>query len=92
VGRAAARPHGLTFGAATRAAAAVAVRPHLWRTALVEWARLTPRRWWRHWPFLPLPDRDYLSFRMETQYGDAAHQPAPGDLVTWLEWCRRSSV
>ena len=40
-------------------------------------------------PFLPLPDRDYLRFRMETAYGGAGdQQPKPADLLTYLRWCR----
>ena len=35
----------------------------------------------------PLPDPDYLRFRLETQYG-ADGRPDPHDLVTYLEWCR----
>lgn len=38
-------------------------------------------------PFLPLPDRGYLRFRVETQYG-ADGTPDPRDVVTYLEWCR----
>ena len=36
----------------------------------------------------PLPDPDYLRFRLETQYG-AGGRPDPRDLVAYLEWCRR---
>lgn len=43
--------------------------------------------WWHRPPFLPLPERSYLAFRLETQYG-AAGAPARGDLVAYLEWCR----
>ena len=50
-------------------------------------ARLARPRWWRRPPFLPLPDPDYLRFRLETQYG-AAGRPEPDDLVAYLEWCR----
>lgn len=71
-----------------RAAAAVARHPSLWATALVQAARLAPRRWWRYWPPLPVPDRDYLRFRLQTQYGDAEHDPEPDDVVAYLEWCR----
>ena len=67
---------------------AVVVRPHLWATALRQAGRLAAPGWWRRAPFLPLPDPDYLAFRMETQYGSAGHEPAPGDLVAYLEWCR----
>jgi hypothetical protein len=49
---------------------------------------LAPRGWWRRRPFLPLPDRDYLRFRMVTAYGDPERAPEPQDVVTYLEWCR----
>jgi len=68
---------------------AVLMRPGLWLTALRQAWRLVPRRWWARPPFLPLPDREYLRFRLETQYGDPEHRPEPDDLVTYLEWCRR---
>ena len=64
------------------------VRPSLWGIALVQLFRLAPTGWWRHSPFLPLPDRDYLRFRLQTQYGDPDHAPDPGDLVTYLRWCK----
>ncbi len=38
-------------------------------------------------PFLPVPDRAYVRFRMETAYG-ARGTPRVEDLVTYLEWCR----
>ena len=45
--------------------------------------------WWRRPPFLPLPAPDYLRFRLETAYGGAGDGPIdPGDLVTYLRWCR----
>jgi hypothetical protein len=67
--------------------AGVAVRPWLWGEAVAAAARMTRRRWWRHPPFLPLPDRKYLGFRLETQYG-AAGVPSARDLRTYLGWCR----
>jgi hypothetical protein len=69
---------------------AVARRPRLWLTALGQARRLAPRRWWAKAPFLPVPDRDWMAFRMETQYGDPRHPPVPGDVVTWLEWAARN--
>jgi hypothetical protein len=71
-----------------RSVAAVVVRPSLWGVALVQLVRLAPTGWWRRPPFLPVPDRDYLRFRMQTQYGDADHAAEPQDLVTYLRWCR----
>jgi hypothetical protein len=72
----------------TATAAAVARRPRLWPTAARQARRLAPRRWWARPPFLPLPDRRWLRFRMETQYGDPDHPPVAQDVVTWLEWSR----
>jgi hypothetical protein len=75
-----------------RAAPAVVVRPSLWGTAIVQVFRLARPGWWRRSPFLPLPDRDYLRFRLETQYGDPEHPVEPGDIVAYLRWCRASNV
>ncbi len=71
-----------------RATAAVLVRPGLWWTALVVLARLARPGWWRHPPFLPLPDPAWLRFRLQTMYGDPDHEPEPTDLVAYLRWCR----
>jgi hypothetical protein len=73
-------------GFARRSVVLVLARPHLWSTALRQVGRLARPQWWRHPPFLPVPDPDYLHFRLETQYGAA--EPDPRDLVTYLEWCR----
>jgi hypothetical protein len=67
---------------------AVVRRPRLWSTALRQWVRLTPRGWWHRPPFLPVPDRRYLDFRMQTQYGDPRHRPATTDVISYLTWCR----
>jgi hypothetical protein len=70
---------------------AILVRPWLWWTALRQLARIAPRAWWRHPPFLPVPDAGYLRFRLETQYGSAgASATVPDDVVTYLKWCRES--
>jgi hypothetical protein len=69
-------------------ARAVAARPRLWPTAVAQAARLVPSGWWRRWPPLPVPDRDYLEFRVRTAYGDEHRQVEPADVVSWLEWCR----
>jgi hypothetical protein len=77
----------LSFGFAARAAGAVLVRPSLWTTAVRELHRMTPPAWWRRAPFLPVPDRDYLRFRLVTQYGNAGPVDEQ-DVVTFLRWCR----
>ena len=74
--------------AVAEAVAAVAARPWLWPTALAQATRLAPSGWWRRPPFLPVPDRAYLAFRLQTMYGDPAHQPLASDVVAYLRWCR----
>jgi hypothetical protein len=68
---------------------AVVRRPHLWFAAVVALVRLAPRGWWRRVPFLPLPDRSWLAFRLTTAYGDPNRAIEPDDLVAWLRWTRR---
>jgi len=75
-----------------RVGLAVGARPSLWGIALVQLVRLARPGWWRRTPFLPLPDRDYLRFRLETQYGDPDHPIEPADLVAYLRWCRTTNV
>ena len=70
------------------ATAAVFVRPNLWFTAVRQIFVLAAPGWWRRAPFLPLPDPAYLRFRLVTAYGDATREPEPGDVVTYLHWCR----
>ena len=65
----------------------MALRPDLWPTAGRVAVSTARRGWWRRPPFLPVPDRAYLRFRIETQYGsDGA--PSAADLVTYLDWCK----
>lgn len=68
--------------------AAVLRQPQLWRTALTQWRRTTPQRWWRRRPFLPVPAVDYLRFRMVTQYGRVDHPLVRDDVLNYLQWCR----
>lgn len=72
-----------------RAVLAVVVRPGLWPTAVRQTVLLAPPGWWRRRPHLPVPDRFYLAFRLETMYGGATLSPEPDDLVEYLRWCRR---
>jgi hypothetical protein len=70
-----------------RVVAALVTHPSLWPAACRQWARMVARGWWRRPPFLPLPDGDYLRFRLETQYGRAMPVD-PVDVVVYLRWCR----
>lgn len=46
------------------------------------------RNWYRTFPFLPLPSRLYLRWRMETAYGDPNAVPPYGELERYLRWAR----
>jgi hypothetical protein len=70
------------------AVTAVASRPGLWWTAVIQVAVLARPGWWKRWPPIPRPDRGYLRFRLETAYGDPEAEIAAGDVVEYLAWCR----
>lgn len=46
------------------------------------------RGWWRRFPFLPLPDRTYLRWRMYTAYGDETTVPPARDVIRFVRWRR----
>jgi hypothetical protein len=47
------------------------------------------RQWYRRGPFLPLPPRDYMRWRMYTAYGDENAVPPVEDLVRFARWRRQ---
>src|ERR1051326_668127 len=49
------------------------------------------RSWWRTPPWLPLPDREYLPWRMYTAYGDETTVTRRG-AVTGLERWRQATM
>ena len=76
----------LTLALAARAVVNPRLALDLLRTA---WA-FRRRRWWARPPFLPLPDRDYLRWRMLTAYADEAAVPPPDDVVRFARWRRET--
>lgn len=46
-------------------------------------------RWWTRAPFLPLPARDYVRWRMYTAYGDHDAVPPVEDVVRYARWAAR---
>ena len=46
------------------------------------------RDWWRHAPFLPLPDATYLRWRMYTAYGDESAVAPMIDVIRFARWRR----
>ena len=51
--------------------------------------RFRRRRWYRQSPFLPLPDADYVRWRMLTAYGDANAIPSASDVLRYARWATR---
>lgn len=47
------------------------------------------RRWYTRAPFLPLPPRAYLAWRMETAYGAGAAVPTADELERYVVWSAR---
>lgn len=48
------------------------------------------REWWRTAPFLPVPDREYLRWRMHTAYGDDDAVPPARDVIGFARWRRET--
>lgn len=46
------------------------------------------RDWWRHPPFLPLPDPVYLEWRLNTAYGAEYPVPPVRDVLRFARWRR----
>lgn len=51
---------------------------------------IAPKGWWRRAPFLPLPDREYWQFRLETANGgDGLDPPSPHEVLAVARWFPR---
>ena len=85
-------PAGRRGGVPRSAVTAVASRPGLWCTAVIQVAVLARPGWWKRWPPIPRPDPRYLRFRLETAYGDSEAEIAAGDVVEYLTWCREARL
>jgi hypothetical protein len=48
------------------------------------------RDWWRRPPFLPVPPREYLRWRMFTAYGDEDAIPPVDDVANFARWRRET--
>lgn len=67
-----------------------AVRPRLALDLLrLAWS-FRARGWYRRPPFLPLPPREYIRWRMFTAYGDEAAVPPVDDIVRFARWRRET--
>ncbi|HEY9441736.1 MAG TPA: hypothetical protein VIQ25_00710 [Gemmatimonadales bacterium] len=74
----------------TRLALRAALRPRLALDLLRTAWGFRRRDWWRRAPFLPLPDRAYLRWRMYTAYADESAVPPIEDVVRFARWRRET--
>lgn len=51
--------------------------------------RFRERGWGRRFPFLPLPAKDYVRWRMHTAYGQDDAVPSADDVVRYARWATR---
>lgn len=64
-------------------------RPRLLGGLLRAAWRFRARGWWRRPPFLPLPPREYMEWRMHTAYGDGGREPRVDELQRYVRWANR---
>jgi len=76
----------LSFGLARRAI----ISPRLARDLVLVLWRFRRRRWFARPPFLPLPSREYVRWRMYTAYGDEGAVPPVDDMIRYAHWAGRS--
>lgn len=61
-------------------------RPRLWPALLgAAWA-FRPRGWYRKPPFLPLPSKAYMGWRLETAYGEPDAVPPQDEIERFVTW------
>ena len=77
---------GLVVGLSLRSLINPRLALDLLRTA---WA-FRRRHWWQGAPFLPLPDREYLRWRMYTAYGEEDAVPPLEDVIAFARWRRET--
>ena len=68
---------------------AVLKKPSLWPIALKQLWRIRKSNWYTRPPFLPVPAKSYIDFRIHTAYGsNKDFSRLALDVVTYLDWCR----
>lgn len=76
----------LTFSLAARSILSPPIAVDLLR---VLW-RFRARDWYKHVPFIPVPARIYIRWRMHTAYGDYDAVPPADDVVRYAQWSARN--
>jgi len=75
-------------GLVVRLALRAAIRPWLALDLLAAVWAFRRRHWYRIPPFLPLPDHEYIRWRMYTAYGDENAVPPAEDVIRFARWRR----
>ena len=65
------------------------VNPALARDLVTVAWRFRRRDWYRRAPFLPVPSREYVAWRMYTAFGDQRAVPTVRDVIRYARWARR---
>ena len=81
---------GSWLGLSARLATRALLRPRLALDLLATGWAFRRRSWWVRPPFLPLPDREYLRWRMYTAYADEDAVPPADDVVRFATWRRET--
>lgn len=81
---------GSWFALVARLVARAVFRPRLALDLLATGWAFRRRWWWKHAPFLPLPDRAYLRWRMYTAYADEDAVPPVDDVIRFATWRRET--
>jgi hypothetical protein len=55
----------------------------------VAW-RFRRRGWHRRFPFVPMPAREYVRWRMHTAYGRDDAVPPADDIIRYARWATRA--
>mgnify|MGYP006954430991 CR=1 FL=1 len=79
---------GSWLGLAAQLTVRAAVNPRLAVDLMTAFWVFRRRRWWARPPFLPLPDRTYLRWRLYTAYGDEDVLPPMRDVIRFARWRR----
>jgi len=76
------------LGLAARLTVRALINPRLAVDLLrLVWA-FRARNWYHTPPFLPVPPKEYIRWRMHTAYGDESAVPALEDVVRFARWRR----
>jgi hypothetical protein len=67
------------------------VNPPLARDLMTVAWRFRRRDWLSHAPFLPLPSKEYVAWRMYTAFGNHRAVPSVDDMIRYARWARRGA-